>query len=256
MRVINPKKLEFFFKNLFGLSDTYLLKKRANRYLRKNTEKEIRILNKIVDPNKASLDIGVYRGIYSFFLTDLSTHVYAFEANPLIFDKIKKSFKNKTNITIENIALSSSSGFTDLRIPIRDNSADYDNEQKYRLGTATIHEVNNLENKEFKTIKNIKKSSLDDYIFHHQIGFIKIDVEGHELDVIKGGKKLISKNKPVLLIEIEERHSGINPNLTINEILKLGYECFFVNEYFSLQSVENHGEIKNNNFIFLPKYNF
>ena len=72
------------------------------------------------------------------------------------------------------------------------------------------------------------------------------------MDVIKGGKKLISKNKPVLLIEIEERHSGINPNLTINEILKLGYECFFVNEYFSLQSIENHVEIKNNNFIFLP----
>ncbi len=253
MRIINPKKIEFFLKNLFGLSDSYLLKKRANRYLRKNTEKEIRILKQLVDPNKASIDIGVYRGVYSFFLTELSEYVYAFEANPLICEKIKRSFKNKKNITIENIALSSSKGTTDLRIPIRDINAEYDFEQKYRLGTATIHEVNNLENKKFETIRNVNKLPLDDYTFDYPVGFIKIDVEGHELDVIKGGKRLILLNMPIMLIEIEERHSGIRPSDAINEIEKLGYSCFIVDKNFELQSVGNLADIENNNFIFLPK---
>ena len=68
MRFFNPKKLEFYLKNLFQLSDAFLLKRRANRYLKKNTEKEIRVLSQLVNSSKASIDIGVYRGIYSFFL--------------------------------------------------------------------------------------------------------------------------------------------------------------------------------------------
>ena len=253
MRLINPKKIEFFLKNFFGLSDTYLLKRRANRYLRKNTEREIRILKKLVNSSKASVDIGVYRGIYSYFLTDLSKYVYAFEANPLLYSKINNSFKNKKNIKIENIAISSSSGETDLRIPIRDLKADYDHEQKYRLGTATIHKVNNLENKEFETIKRIKKVSLDEFNFNHEIGFIKIDVEGHELDVIQGGKNFILKNKPVMLIEIEKRHSGFDPQITIDEVKSLGYECFYVNSEFELKKLNKASDINNNNFVFIPE---
>ncbi len=253
MRIINPKKIEFFLKNIFGLSDSYLLKRRANRYLRKNTEKEIRILKKLVSESKASIDIGVYRGIYSYFLTEFSAYVYAFEANPLLLTKIKSSFKHKKNFKIENIAISHSSGETELRIPIRDLNADYDYEQKYRLGTATIHDVNNLENKQFETIKKIKTISLDEYIFNHEIGFIKIDVEGHELDIIKGGKNFILKNKPVMLIEIEKRHSGIDPQITINEIQNLGYQCFYVNDEFELKFVSKVEDISNNNFVFIPK---
>ena len=79
MRFFNPKKIEFLIKNFFGFSDAFLLKRRANRYLRKNTEREIRVLEKLVDPNKASIDIGVYRGVYSYYLTNLTKFVYAFE---------------------------------------------------------------------------------------------------------------------------------------------------------------------------------
>ena len=43
---------------------------------------------------------------------------------------------------------------------------------------------------------------------NNQIDFIKIDVEGFELNVIKGFKNLINKYKPILLIEIEKRHNS------------------------------------------------
>jgi len=253
MRLFNHKKLEFYLKNLFRLSDAFLLKRRANRYLRKNTEKEIRVLKKLVPSSKASIDIGVYRGIYSFFLIELSSYVYAFEANPLLFSKIKNSFKNKKNIKIENIAISSSSGETELRIPIRDVNADYDYEQKYKLGTATIHNINNLGNNQFETIKKIKKTSLDEYIFSHEVGFVKIDVEGHELDIIRGGKNFILKNKPIMLIEIEKRHSGIDPQIVIDEIKSFGYQCLYVNDDFDLNIVNKVKGISNHNFIFIPE---
>ena len=48
---------------------------------------------------------------------------------------------------------------------------------------------------------------LDDIKIKNDIGFIKIDVEGHEKNVIQGGLDTIKKNKPVLLIEIEEKHT-------------------------------------------------
>ena len=122
----------------------------------------------------------------------------------------------------------SESGETDLRIPIRDITASFDNEEKYKLGTATIHETNNLENEKFETIKAIKKISLDEYNFEHEIGFLKIDVEGHELDILNGARKFIAQNMPTMLIEIEERHSGVQPNVAINEIEQLGYKCFLL----------------------------
>ena len=94
--------------------------------------------------------------------------------------------------------------------------------------------------------------NLDAYTFDHKIGFIKIDVEGHELDIINGAKNLILKDKPNLMVEIEEKHTGI-PNIEIiKEIKELDYECYFLNNHFQLEVV-NHQNIKtisNNNFIF------
>ena len=252
MRISHQKKIEFFFKKLLSPSEAFSLKRRAKRYLKKNTEKEIRILDKLVDGSKAAIDIGVYRGVYSYFLSNLCKYVYAFEANPLLYGKLIEGFKNNKNIKVENFAVSSESGETDLRIPIRDITASFDNEEKYKLGTATIHETNNLENEKFETIKAIKKISLDEYNFQHEIGFLKIDVEGHELDILNGARKFIAKNMPTMLIEIEERHSGVQPSVAINEIEQLGYKCFFVNENFTLQATKNIKDLKNNNFIFIP----
>ena len=253
MKFYNPKKTEFFLKKLLGLSDSFLLKRRAKRYLKKSTEREIRILNKLVNSSQASIDIGVYRGVYTYFLSSLTQYVYAFEANSLLYSKLLNSFNDKKNIRIENLAVSSSLGITEIRIPIRDQNADYDNEQKYELGIATIHKENDLQNKPYETISSINKTTLDDYKFQHDVGFIKIDVEGHELEIIRGGKNFIKKHKPTMLVEIEERHAGKIPKDIIDEICSHGYKCFIVNEKLKFTELSDPSKISNNNFIFKPK---
>ena len=253
MRLFNQKKIEYYFKKLIGFSEPYLLRRRANRYLNNNTEKELGLLPELVNRNKASIDVGVYRGIYSYFLSDLTEFVYSFEANTLLQNKLIDAFKNKKNLKIENLALSSSSGIAELRVPIRDEDADYDDEQKFELGIATIHSENNLSNKNYETIKNIKKTSLDKYNFSHDIGFIKIDVEGHELEIIRGGKNFLKRHRPVMLIEIEERHNGKKSIDIIDEICSHGYVCFIVNEKLKLIELSDPSRINNNNFIFKPK---
>ena len=252
MRLFNNKKIEFLLKKLFNFSDASNLKRRAKRYLKKNTEQEIRILNSLVDESKAAIDIGVYRGVYSYFLTKYSNFVYAFEANPLLFSKLNRSFKNNNNIKIENLAVSSKRGYTSLRVPIRDKDADYDDDQKYKLGIATIHSGNELENERFETFDKIETVSLDQYDFKHPIGFIKIDVEGHELEILKGAKNLIKTNKPIMIIEIEERHSGIPREEIISCIKNMGYEVFYVNENFQIMPAVNLDHVSNHNFLFKP----
>ena len=254
MRFFNPKRIEYIFKNLFFIPESFLLKRRAERYLQKKTEPEICILDDIVLKDRASIDIGVYKGIYSYHLLNCSEFVYSFEANSLLIDKIKKSFKNVDNIKIENLAISSSRGVTELRIPFRDKKSEYDYEQKYKLGIASIHSANELDNQSYHSI-NVEKITLDEYPFKHKIGFIKIDVEGHELDIIRGAKKLLERDKPNLLIEIEERHTRLSQNFIISEIKNFGYQCFILNKKFKLEEIDEKDDFKfdNNNFIFKPK---
>ena len=51
-------------------------------------------------------------------------------------------------------------------------------------------------------------------------------MEGHEIEVINGAKMTISKNMPILLVEIEERHTQVSVKESINYIEKIGYNCF------------------------------
>ena len=80
----------------------------------------------------------------------------------------------------------------------------------------------------FKSIK-VNKKKLDD-IIENKVSFIKIDVEGHEKSVISGAKNLILKFKPTLLVEIEQRHSGVNVKDTINYINNFGYNSYFLKD--------------------------
>ncbi len=253
MRFFNPKRIEHIFKNSFLFSEFFLLKRRAERYLKNKTEPEICILDDLVVCGRASIDIGVYRGIYSYHLLKYSEFVYSFEANPLIIDKLKKCFINNNNIKIENLAISSSSGITELKIPFREKIKEYDYEQQYQLGIASIHSANDLDNQDYHSI-SVKKVTLDEYQFQHKIGFIKIDVEGHELDIIRGAKNLLDRDKPNLLVEIEERHTGLPPSFIISEIKSLGYQCYILNQKLELEEVNEKEffSFKNNNFIFKP----
>ena len=52
----------------------------------------------------------------------------------------------------------------------------------------------------------VQTARLDDYQLP-PVGFIKIDVEGHEEAVLRGAAQTIARNRPVLMIEIEERHN-------------------------------------------------
>ena len=251
MRIKFNKELEFLFKKLF-FSEKYLLEKRLKRAIQKTYEEELLILDKIVNRELESIDVGVYRGVYTYRLSQLSKHVHSFEPNPIIFPHLNKNLKRIVkNMTLYSTALSDEESEVDLKIPKRFNTINKDNyEERYKLGTATIHKNNSLASNEFITRK-VKTAKLDNLLTNNKIGFIKIDVEGHEKNVLIGAKNLIRKNKPNLLVEIEERYSNEKVEDTINFINNLGYKSYFC-EKLSLTSTIKLKDFKlKNNYIFL-----
>jgi FkbM family methyltransferase len=76
-----------------------------------------------------------------------------------------------------------------------DNTLNKNNyEEMYKLGASTIHKKNELNNNTYIS-KEVKKNKLDNLLENKKIGFIKIDVEGHEKNVIIGASEIIKKNR-------------------------------------------------------------
>ena len=245
------KDLEFILKKIF-FSQKYLFEKRLKRAIKKNYEKELEIIDKYSDQTKDALDIGVYRGVYSYKLSQHFKTVHSFEPNPLLYPYLEKNLKKVIkNMILYNLALSDANGESELKLPIRSKSIFKDNiEELFKLGAATMHPKNMIKN--FKKVP-IKMKKLDDIEINNKIGFIKIDVEGHEKNVLKGGLNTIKKNKPILLIEIEEKHSKQPVEDTINFMKTYNYKAYvYINKKlvdFNLRDKKQ----KEINYIFIHK---
>ena len=107
----------------------------------------------------------------------------------------------------------------------------------------------------------VKSRCLDEYEFSN-VGFIKIDVEGHEHEVLEGAMRTIKKNMPNLLVEMEEKHNKIPIDEQIRSIEGLGYKSYVAKQGKLISTneinvIKLHRHPKNTkeylfNFIFLP----
>jgi len=252
MRIKFNKEIEYFIKKNF-FPESFILKKRLIRSIKKGYDQEISLLNKVINKNLDSIDVGVYRGVYSYQMSKLSSHVHSFEPNPLIYPYLEKNLKKIIkNLTLYNIALSDKSEIADLKIPNRFKILNKNNyEERFKLGLATIHNENLLENNKFSLFR-VRAEKLDNLIKKDNIGFIKIDVEGHEKNVLMGAEKIIKRCKPNLLIEIEERHTNDKVKNIINFINDFGYNSFFSDGKNLIETNKLDNFDTKNNFFFIP----
>ena len=205
-----------FIRDLIPRKFQVPIKYYVNHIFSKN-EKEMYLIKELVNKNSFSIDIGGNRGVYAFYLYKISKQLKVFEPNPECYNILKYWSKNISNIEIIKKALSNKIGVSNLLIPIDKNGIKHDASGK--LLTNNNYISNSVKYK-------IETTTLDNCKFP-RIDFIKIDVEGHELNIIKGATKTLSESQPALLIEIEERHSK-NSIKKMNEVLaSLNYNGFF-----------------------------
>jgi len=213
-----------------------------------HAEREIDIIDRFIDRDRAALDIGVDLGIYTRHFAKFSRSVIAFEANPDIATAAARFLKHSA--TIHCVALSSTNGVGQLRIPLHAG--------KLQTPFGTVSAANSLGNAAFSTIE-VPLRQLDDFALP-SVGFIKIDVEGHEEDVLLGAQSLIARDRPSLMIEVEERHNSGSIERVTHFFQSRGYRGFFFDgsalrsiEIFDLNVHQSPGrEPYINNFFFCP----
>lgn len=217
-------------------------------------DRESNFLNIFCDKNKISLDIGALWGGYTILLSKLSEKVFVFEPNISKYNFLKSAFKKTNNVEIFNYAVSNKSDRVKFRLP------------KNSPGNATIEESNTLD--EFESVEeyDVQTTTIDQMMFDN-VGFIKIDIEGHEYSALEGMIQTLRGNRPNLLIEIEERHKTGSINKTTDLMRSLDYKMLFIIEKnlyeidkydidLYQKSQNRNTNLYINNFIFIPQEKF
>ena len=160
--------------------------------------------------NKAALDIGAFIGNHSIFFSKIFSEVLSFEPHPISYEILKINCRNFKNIKMFNFACSDENKDSYLRL------------KHTNIGGSSISEGNHIRDHSIKLFK------LDDFLKDNiiEIGLIKIDVEGHEENVINGCIELLKKNKPIIIMELKNFHKESEPNV-VKKLKSLGYSKFF-----------------------------
>ncbi|MEJ0044207.1 MAG: FkbM family methyltransferase [Rhizomicrobium sp.] len=182
-------------------------------------EPEIAILKTFVDPQGIVIDVGANVGIFSeFFAARLGAKkVLAIEPIATLAEYLRKVLP--ANVEVLNLAFSDHAGETKIRIPQRGNT-EFD-------GWATIEAANVLSGLQYRE-ETVTLARLDDRVAG-KVGFIKIDVEGHEAAVLRGAERVLRESRPNLLIEIEARHREGSFAEVMSMMKALDYHCYYYN---------------------------
>ncbi len=216
---IPPSSTEEIIKN-FLIPPQYYMRHLVRKNLRKG-EPELHLLPFLVNRNKQAIDIGANKGVYTHLLARLVPFVHAFEPNPKMFNVLTRGLPE--NARSYEIALSDQSGSGELLVPKLQGSTSGRRRAYANLGASLSRQKVQGEH----GVVQIETRTLDSYALDN-VGFIKIDVEGYEHSVLKGAKETLMHCRPIMLIELEERHTGVAIESLIEQVEAYGYQAYFL----------------------------
>jgi len=173
---------------------------RATKARYRDERLELAALTQALRPDDIAIDIGAYKGSYLPSLSHAvpQGQVVAFEPQAALahYLQIACSSIGLHNVRVEAAGVSSSNSSQILSVP----------GQGAPSPGATLE--SRSPDQEACTTETVPVIRLDDYFagVTASIGAIKVDVEGHELSVLKGAHDLITRHRPVILCECEARH--------------------------------------------------
>ena len=152
-----------------------------------NGEAEIRLVSQLCPVGREAIDAGANIGTYSYFLRKYAKRVYAYEPNPALAARLARVLPN---VTVRNLALSDRSGQVVLKIPV-----DANGNVQHELASISQNFGGSVQEFQVNSI-TIDSENLAD------IGFLKVDVEQHEREVLHGALGTIDRCRPVIMTEI------------------------------------------------------
>lgn len=249
--IAGKKIFQPFFENVF-LAVIYCMNFGAGSFVDDSGESEV--LNYLFKKKKGQkiliFDVGANVGEYSkevikHFENNVTIH--CFEPSKATFSKLSENLAGNNNIFINNIGLGSEHSEMTL----------YTNESNSVIASLYHRQLEHL-NVDMNFSETVSVSTLDQYCINNsidQIDFLKIDVEGHEISVLKGSEAMISRGA-IKAIQFEFGGCNIdsrtyfkdfflllNPKYNIYRVVKNGlspitkykeeYELFYTVNYFA-----------------------
>lgn len=193
-------------------------------------ESEMCGLQSLIRPGSVCIDVGAAAGLYTAVLSRLTGptgKVHSVEPLPfahLMWARLL-NVRRTPNVVNHCLALGTEAGTEPISVPFG----------SFGLVTGRSFLTKRAggpdPNAEFagQISVNVTVETLDDFCAHEEINridFVKVDVEGAELQVLEGGEKVIEANRPTMLIEIEARHTaryGSSPEDVTGWLLERGY---------------------------------
>ncbi|MBI4945110.1 MAG: FkbM family methyltransferase [Bacteroidetes bacterium] len=238
----NPDGITFWIDN----SDFVMNKIYTRGVYERNT---IRHLIELIKGSGGNMiDCGANIGLYSLYLSKYApkASIHSFEPIKKTLDIFKKNIElnHAENIVINQLGLSNRTGELDLFIVAEDN-----------YGRTSENNTNNTGNK-----ITVQTDTLNHYCSQNniqEISCIKVDIEGGELNFLKGAQEIIKKSpKIVLIVEINEcsYSSGYSPEEPFVFIKNMGFESYKERDYpFSMKKIKKLDGYRGN-VIFLKGY--
>jgi FkbM family methyltransferase len=169
------------------------------------------------------IDVGASWGLFSYHLARRvggGGHVYSYEPHPANKVVLEKLVQARPYVHFRPIAISDTTGSAELLVP----------KHHGRFVTAQSSLAHGFEGIGVERIR-VPTVPLDDEIgADTQVDFVKIDVEGHELPVLRGGASIFRRCHPPVLIEIEQRHLAVPIKEIFGELEELGYHIYYIDE--------------------------
>lgn len=206
-----------------------------------------------VKPGMRAIDVGANEGVYTHAFAKAGAIVEAFEPQRACLAALNGYSRQRHNVHVHPVALGAAAGSADLFVPV------------VRGRLVSGHASLNASGGEAVRYA-VPVRTLDSFGFD-RVAVIKIDVEGHEADVLAGARVTIAANRPMLLVEIEARHLSGSVTDVFRAMTDMGYSGSFLHpakgeqplsafnaeEHQNATNADRPGGVYVNNFIFVPR---
>lgn len=205
------------------------------------------ILPNLIDSSAVVIDIEANMGQYACRLNKYLKNGFVYSIEPFIANynalvEMKRILK-LDNVMTYHLAISDKNSFLNLKIPITKN--------KLVIGTQAVlesYEKATFDDVTYR-IEKITSTTLDKFIFNEKlkkVDLIKIDTEGAEIAVLKGGLECLKMDMPILIVEIDPG------NNQLSFLYELGYEAYSFTDT-TLRRFDKNSNKHYGNSIFIHK---
>jgi FkbM family methyltransferase len=187
-------------------------------------------LVRLIKPEVA-IDVGAHLGSFTLLLAKYARVVVAVEPNPRALGILARSVSANglRNVIIFPYACSSSDG----------------KELSFKLERGGRSHV--IQSGGDVAVKTIRVDTIVEALRLERVDFLKVDVEGHELEVLRGAQNTLKRHRPALLVELWLKNAGEEEEL----LQRLGYRLARVLTRYAKGRARSEGGAENR--LYLPQ---